>query len=171
MLCTLRDLYKTEYNYHRALVWDSRYDRSFPSRSRLQQRLCHRSRERAHRDATQTPGYGDCTCEASFVFSVLKSVMNSPEEFRSGGTSSRIYFGIDVPWSVSNMTITETANFTAALENVASLPVLNSEVRSALLDAVPILVELGSELALDDMTHSFSSHYSREPLYTRFVSF
>ncbi len=97
MLCALRDLYKTEYNYHRALVWTavmttlSHLDPDFSNVFAIE------AVNEPTRDATQTPGCGDCACEASLVFSVLKSVMNSPEEFRSGGTSSRIYFGHRCP--------------------------------------------------------------------------
>ncbi|KAK0442663.1 glycoside hydrolase family 5 protein [Armillaria borealis] len=151
--CTPEVEFFTEYNYHRALVWTavmttlSHLDPDFSNVFAIE------AANEPTRDATQTPGYGDF--QKNFV-QVVRAV--------------ELTLGIDVPWSVSNMTITETANFTAALEDAASsLPALNSEVRSALLDAVPILVELGSELVLDDMTHSFSSHYSREPLYTSFM--
>ncbi|PBK91927.1 glycoside hydrolase family 5 protein [Armillaria gallica] len=150
---TGRDLYKTEYNYHRALVWTavmttlSHLDPDFSNVFAIE------PVNEPTRDATQTPGYGDF--QKNFV-QVVRAVEHT--------------LGIDVPWSVSNITITETANFTAALQNAASSwPVLNPEVRSALLGAVPLIVELGSELALDDMIRSFSSHYSREPLYTSFM--
>ncbi|KAK0184955.1 glycoside hydrolase family 5 protein [Armillaria mellea] len=143
----------TEYNYHRALVWTavmtalSHLDPDFSNVFAIE------AANEPTRDATQTPGYGDF--QNNFV-QVVRAV--------------ELTLGIDVPWSVSNMTTTKTANFTAALEDTAySLPVLNFEVRSAFLDAVPILVELGSELASDEMTPSFSSNYSREPLYTSFM--
>ncbi|SJL16057.1 uncharacterized protein ARMOST_19572 [Armillaria ostoyae] len=151
--CTPEVEFFTEYNYHRALIWTavmttlSHLDPDFSNVFAIE------AVNEPTRDATQTPGYGDF--QKNFV-QVVRAV--------------ELTLGIDVPWSVSNMTITETANFTATLEDAASsLPALNSEVRSALLDAVPILVELGLELVLDDMTHSFSSHYSREPLYTSFM--
>ncbi|KAK0497583.1 glycoside hydrolase superfamily [Armillaria luteobubalina] len=151
--CTSEVEFFTEYNYHRALVWTavmttlSHLDPDFSNVFAIG------AVNEPTRNATQTPGYGDF--QKNFV-QVVRAV--------------EVTLGIDVPWSVSSMTITETANFTAALENAASsLPFLNREVCSALLDAVPILVELGSELALDEITHSLSSHYSQEPLYTSFM--
>ncbi|KAK0482736.1 glycoside hydrolase family 5 protein [Armillaria novae-zelandiae] len=153
--CTPEVEFFTEYNYHRALVWTavmstlSHLDPDFSNVFAIE------AVNEPTRDATQTPGYGDF--QKNFV-QVVRAV--------------ELTLGIDVPWSASStMAITETANFTAALEDAASsLSCLNSEVCSALLDAVPILVELGSELALDEMTHTLNSNYSSlEPLYTSFM--
>ncbi|KAK0207375.1 glycoside hydrolase family 5 protein [Armillaria fumosa] len=151
--CTPEVEFFTEYNYHRALVWTavmatlSHLDPDFSNVFAIE------AVNEPTRDATQTPGYGDF--QKNFV-QVVRTVEHT--------------LGIDVPWSVSNTTVMERANFTAALENVASSsPLIDSEVRSALLDAVPILVELSLDLALDDMANSFSSHYTREPLYTSFM--
>ncbi len=44
-------------------------------------------------NATLTPGYGDCTFLAPLYFYLLKTIMNSPEKFRSSGASSRTHFG------------------------------------------------------------------------------
>ncbi|KAK0466792.1 glycoside hydrolase family 5 protein [Desarmillaria tabescens] len=154
--CTSDVEFYTEYNYHRALVWTavmtalSHLDPDFSNVVAIE------AVNEPIMNATQTPGYGDF--QKNFV-QVVRAV-----EYTLGIQWNH------VPWTWPKMTIiTDTTNFTAALENAVPSPFLNPEVRSALKDAVPILVQIGLELGLNDMTHTFGSHYSREPLYTSFM--
>ncbi|KAK0457249.1 glycoside hydrolase family 5 protein [Desarmillaria tabescens] len=123
--CTSDAEFFTEYNYHRALVWTavittlSHLDPDFSNVVSIE------AVNEPTRDATQTPGYGGF--QKNFV-QVVRAV--------------ELTLGINVPWSEPNITTTDTSNFTVALENTASSSSLDSEVRSVLSDAVPILVEL-----------------------------
>ncbi|KAG7445155.1 glycoside hydrolase family 5 protein [Guyanagaster necrorhizus] len=147
--CTSDVEFYTDYNYRRALVWTavmtalSHLDPDFGSVVAIE------AVNEPIMNATQTPGYGDF--QKNFV-QVVRAV--------------ELTLGIDVPWSGTKIAPTDTTNFTVALEE--SLPNFTPEVQSALLEAVPILVEVITELALDSMTR-FSPHSSREPLYTSFM--
>ncbi|KAK0202423.1 glycoside hydrolase family 5 protein [Desarmillaria ectypa] len=142
-----------EYNYHRALVWTavmtalSHVDPDFSNVVAIE------AVNEPIMNAAQTPGYGDF--QINFV-QVVRAVEYT--------------LGINAPWSREDMiVITDTTSFSAALENAAPSPFLNPEVRSALKEAAPILVQIGRELGLNDMTHAFGPHHRHEPLYTTFM--
>lgn len=73
--------------------------------------------------------------------------------------------GISVP-HVPAASVAPGANFTLALKNVADANIFNDEVRSTLVDAVPILLWAAEELSLGV---AFSTHLSgqRTPLWTK----
>jgi hypothetical protein len=59
-----------------------------------------------------------------------------------------------------------SSNFTAALGLAGTSTIFTQEVRSVLLETVPILLQLGLELKLDAMFH-FSPNSKLEPLITK----
>ena len=85
-----------------------------------------------------------------------------------------LILGISVP-GVHLDTRVNTANFTAALSTVASTSslseIFNDEVKSALEAAVPILVQVGTELAIPAIFNfnlaSAPLHNQRTPLTTK----
>ncbi|OJT07167.1 Glucan endo-1,6-beta-glucosidase B [Trametes pubescens] len=154
--CTTDVEFYTEYNYHRALVWTavmtalSHLDPSFGSVFAIE------AVNEPIMDATQTPGYGDF--QKNFV-QVIRAV--------------ELILGIAVPGMSLDVQL-HTSNFTSAITAaVGGNNIFNSEVKSALTEAVPILVELGFELAISSI-FNFNSASSplrntRQPLVANFM--
>ncbi|KAI0332704.1 glycoside hydrolase family 5 protein [Cubamyces sp. BRFM 1775] len=154
--CTSDVEFYTEYNYHRALVWTavmtalSHLDPSFSSVFAIE------AVNEPIMDATQTPGYGDF--QKNFV-EVIRAV--------------ELVLGIPVPGLTLDVKVS-TANLTSALSaTVSASNLFNSEVKSALAEAVPILVELGFELAVSSIFNfnmaSSPLKNTREPLVANFM--
>ncbi|KAI0630907.1 glycoside hydrolase family 5 protein [Trametes polyzona] len=154
--CTNDVEFYTEYNYHRALVWSavmtalSHLDPAFGSVFSIE------AANEPIVDANQTPGYGDFQKNFVRVVRAVELVLGIPVEGLS----------LDVPVS--------GYNFTSALQAVGSSSNLfNQEVRSALLEAVPMLVQLGFELSFsrvfDSDMATWRSHNPRDPLVTNFM--
>jgi len=61
-----------------------------------------------------------------------------------------------------------TVSFTDALMNTSSSPSLNSDVQSALVDAVPVLLQLVQEFGLESILQ-FNPQQKPEPLITNFM--
>ncbi|KAH9851872.1 glycoside hydrolase family 5 protein [Lenzites betulinus] len=154
--CTTDVEFYTEHNYHRALVWTavmttlSHLDPAFASVFAIE------AVNEPIMDATQTPGYGDF--QKNFV-QVIRAV--------------ELTLGIPVPGLSLDVRI-HTSNFTAALSATASTSNLfNQEVTSALIDAIPILVELGFELSLGSIFNfnmaTSALRNTRQPLEATFM--
>jgi hypothetical protein len=141
-------LNQTEHNFHRALIWTavmtslSHLDPAFSSVWAIE------AVNEPIMDATQTPGYGDF--QKNFV-QVIRAV--------------ELALGIHIPNGPTN-SIPPASNFTMALKNVAAANVFNAEVRSVLLDAVPVLLWATEELLL---TPFFTTHLGgqRTALWTK----
>ncbi|OCH93675.1 glycoside hydrolase family 5 protein [Obba rivulosa] len=153
--CTTDVEFYTDYNYHRALVWTAvmtslaHLDPNFGSVFAIE------AVNEPIMDAAQTPGYGDF--QKNFVQTVR---------------AVELILGIPVPGLQLDAKVT-TSNFTSAITSVTESNVFNSEVTAALLDAVPILIELGTELAVPEIFDfdlaAAPVHNSREPLVTTFM--
>ncbi|KAI0630906.1 glycoside hydrolase family 5 protein [Trametes polyzona] len=147
--CTYDVQFYTEYNYHRALVWTavmaalSHLDPAFSSVFAIE------AINEPVTDANQTPGYGEF--QKNFV-KVIRAV--------------ELALGIPVQGLSTNVQI-PTANLAAALGTaVNSSDLFNNEVKSAVLDSVPILAELAFELSFPQtLGHS----NQRQPLVTNFM--
>ncbi|CDO68818.1 Glycoside Hydrolase Family 5 protein [Trametes cinnabarina] len=142
--CTSDVEFYTEYNFHRALVWTavmtalSHLDPSFSSVFAIE------AVNEPIMNAQQTPGYGDF--QKNFV-EVIRAV--------------ELILGIPVPGLSLDVKVS-TSNFTSALSaTVSASKLFNKEVKSALAEAVPILVELGFELALSAI---FNFNMAASPL-------
>ncbi|KAI0630905.1 glycoside hydrolase family 5 protein [Trametes polyzona] len=154
--CTTDVEFYTEYNYHRALVWTavmtalSHLDPAFGSVFAIE------AVNEPIMDANQTPGYGDF--QKNFV-QVIRAV--------------ELILGIPVPGLSLDVQI-KTSNFTSALGAAASASNLfNHEVKLALTEAIPILVELGFELTLPAVFNfnmaASPLRNSRQPLVANFM--
>ena len=84
-----------------------------------------------------------------------------------------LILGISVPGAQFSSNV-HTSNFTSALaaaanDNASPGDIFTSEVRSVLLDAVPILVEMGFELAIGSIFNFnlATARSQREPLVTK----
>jgi hypothetical protein len=64
--------------------------------------------------------------------------------------------GISVPSMSLNVSASFSNNFTAALNAASSSAVLTAEVQAALVDAVPILVEIGAQYDLQTVLEASS---------------
>ncbi|KIP07427.1 glycoside hydrolase family 5 protein [Phlebiopsis gigantea 11061_1 CR5-6] len=157
--CTSDVEFYTEYNYHRALVWTAvmttlaHLDPNFGSVFSIE------AVNEPIMDASQTPGYGGF--QQNFV-KVVRAV--------------ELILGIPVPGA--QLTIKpSTSNFTSAITAVTTstnlTSIFNDEVTSALQDAVPILVQVGYQLAVPAIFNfnlaSAPLHSQREPLVTNFM--
>ncbi|KAG2106935.1 glycoside hydrolase family 5 protein [Suillus discolor] len=126
--CTSDVQFYTPYNYHRALVWTtvmtalSHLDPDFGSVFAIE------AVNEPMMNATQTPHYG--AFQRNFV-QVIRAV-----ELTLGIYVPSSSLSLSVPLSVSN-------NFTAALSATSSATIFPVEVRTALVEAVPILLEIG----------------------------
>ncbi|KAK7686302.1 hypothetical protein QCA50_010526 [Cerrena zonata] len=156
--CTNDVEFYTDYNYHRALIWTavmtalSHLDPDFGSVFAIE------AVNEPIMDATQTPGYGDF--QKNFV-RVIRAV-----ELTLGVSVPGVQFSFDI----------QTSNFTAALATVAnsnSNPsnIFTPEVKSVLLDTIPVLLEMGIELSLGSIFkfNLASARSNREPLVTNFM--
>lgn len=157
--CTNDVEFYTDYNYYRALVWTavmtalSHLDPYFGSVFAIE------AVNEPIMDASQTPGYGDF--QANFV-KVVRAV--------------ELVLGIPVPGVTLDAQI-NTSNFTYALEHACHssnlTEIFTGEVVKALEDAIPILIEVGFELAIPAFTDfDFTSAPARtkgEPLVTNFM--
>ncbi|GLB41591.1 putative glycosyl hydrolase 5 (cellulase A) family protein [Lyophyllum shimeji] len=150
--CTSDVQFYTPHNYHRALVWTavmtalSHIDPAFDNVVSIE------AVNEPIMDANQTPGYGDF--QKNFV-RVVRAV-----EF---------LLGLPVPSLNLKANGQANANATASLEFAAQLPpVFPPEIRSAILDAVPILLRIGVKLGVDKI-FSHGPHVKKEPLITNFM--
>ncbi|KAJ7173674.1 glycoside hydrolase family 5 protein [Mycena filopes] len=122
--CTSDVEFYTEYNYHRALIWTavmttlSHVDPAFANAVAIE------AVNEEIMDATLTPGYGD------FQKNFVKVVR-----------ATEFLLGVPTP-GLGTVPAPANGNFTAMLPNVNS-NIFNAEVRSVLLETVPILLQLG----------------------------
>lgn len=131
-------------------------------------------------DATQTPGYGDCksSWRLDAVYMILiphPSSLAVQKNFVQVIRAVELILGIPIPGLSLDVQL-HTSNFTSAITAaVSGSNIFNSEVKSALTEAVPILVELGFELAISSI-FNFNSASSplrntRQPLVAKSVAF
>ncbi|KAG2755145.1 glycoside hydrolase family 5 protein [Suillus brevipes Sb2] len=149
--CTTDVQFYTTYNYHRALVWTavmtalSHLDPEFGSVFAIE------AINEPIMDATQTPNYG--TFQKNFVH-VIRAV--------------ELTLGIPVPWELSvSVSASDSNNFTAALS--ASATTFSAEVQAALLDAVPILIEIGAACGLQTILEASPFKSFRTSLVANFM--
>ncbi|KAJ6485729.1 glycoside hydrolase [Mycena sanguinolenta] len=122
--CTSTPLFYTDYNYHRALIWTSvmttlsHVDPAFANVVAIE------AVNEPIMDASQTPGYGD------FQKNFVKVVR-----------ATEFLLGVPTP-GYNAMPAPANGNFTAMLPQ-ASGDIFTEEVRGVLLDAFPILLQLG----------------------------
>ncbi|KAJ7035549.1 glycoside hydrolase family 5 protein, partial [Mycena alexandri] len=122
--CTSDVEFYTEYNYHRALIWTavmttlSHVDPAFANAVAIE------AVNEPIMDSTKTPGYGE------FQQNFVKVVR-----------ATEFLLGVPTP-GLGAVPAPADGNFTAMLPNVNS-DIFNDEVRSVLLDTVPILLQLG----------------------------
>ncbi|KAI0766145.1 glycoside hydrolase family 5 protein [Trametes elegans] len=154
--CTTDVEFYTDYNYHRALVWTAVMTTLSHLHPDFASVFSIEAVNEPIMDASQTPGYGDF--QKNFV-EVIRAV--------------ELILGIPVPGLKLDVQ-THTSNFTSALSTAAGASrIFNDAVKSALLEAVPILVELGWELAIPTIFNfnmaAAPLRNSREPLVTSFM--
>lgn len=128
------------------------------------------------RDASRTPGYGDCThtfhqfqCFSSvahvFTTPVLKNFVRTIRVMES-----ILGVGPNATSLPLNTTLLST-NFTGLAMVLSDSPQLNPQVRQAIRDAGPILLELSPSLGFGLPTGAPSTPLvMREPLVTKYVS-
>ncbi|KAF8075187.1 glycoside hydrolase family 5 protein [Lyophyllum atratum] len=150
--CTTDVQFYTPHNYHRALVWTavmtalSHVDPVFSSVVAIE------AVNEPIMDANLTPGHGDF--QKNFV-RVVRAV--------------EYLLGLPVPSLNLKAKSNISANVTASLEAAAVLPpAFPEEVRSVILEAIPILLKIGVQLSVKEM-FSFSAHGKSEPLITNFM--
>ncbi|GLB41592.1 putative glycosyl hydrolase 5 (cellulase A) family protein [Lyophyllum shimeji] len=150
--CTSDVQFYTPFNYHRALVWSavmtvlSHVDPAFDHVVTIE------AANQPLRNANLTPGYGDF--QKNFV-RVVRAV--------------ECLLGLPVPSLNLTGKSEPTVNVTASLRLAWQLPPLFSpEVRSAILDAVPILLGIALELGLKEILGP-CPRVTQEPLITTFM--
>jgi len=152
--CTDNVQFYTDYNFQRALVWTavmtslSHLDPNFNSVFAIE------AVNEPIMDAAETPGYG--TFQKNFVDTVR---------------AVELTLGIPIP-GMSLDTQISTTNFTEALGQVANAStIFNSNVRAALAQAVPMLVELAIQLSVPALldTTLATGIASRTTLVTTFM--
>ncbi|KAG2152572.1 glycoside hydrolase family 5 protein [Suillus bovinus] len=152
--CTSEVQFYTPYNYHRALVWTavmtalSHLDPDFGSVFAIE------AINEPIMNATKTPNYG--TFQKNFV-QVIRAV--------------ELILGIFVPSSGLSLSVSPSVstNFTAALSATSSASIFPVEVQAALLDAVPILLEIGVECGLQAIFETSPFKPSRTSLVANFM--
>ncbi|KAG1896181.1 glycoside hydrolase family 5 protein [Suillus fuscotomentosus] len=152
--CTSDVQFYTPYNYHRALVWTavmtalSHLDPTFGSVFAIE------AINEPIMNATLTPGYGNF--QKNFV-QVIRAV--------------ELVLGIFVPSSGLSLSVSPSVsnNFTAALSATSSETIFPLEVQTALLEAVPILLEIGIAFGLQTIFEASAFHQSRPSLVANFM--
>ncbi|EIN06302.1 glycoside hydrolase family 5 protein [Punctularia strigosozonata HHB-11173 SS5] len=165
--CTPTPQFYTDYNYHRALVWTavmtslSHLDPDFANVFSIE------AVNEPIMDAAQTPGYGDF--QQNFVRTVR---------------AIELVLGIPVPGASPITSSLSSSNFTSALTSASKLTpsssspssianIFTPEVQAALTEAIPILIQMGIELAIPAIfdLHAGSApfHSIRDPLVTNFM--
>ncbi|KAF9234083.1 glycoside hydrolase family 5 protein [Melanogaster broomeanus] len=155
--CTTDVQFYTPHNYARALVWTAvmttlaHLDPCFGSVFAIE------AINEPIMDASKTPGYGDCTYfyRKHFVQTVraVELVLGIPIPDMSLGASDSL----------------STSNFTAALGVACTASDFAPEVQSALKEAIPILIEIGSQYELQGPLTSSPYQSSRSSLVTNFM--
>ncbi|KIM51922.1 glycoside hydrolase family 5 protein [Scleroderma citrinum Foug A] len=155
--CTDDVQFYTPYNYHRALVWTAvmttltHLDPIFSSVFSIE------AVNEPITDATQTPGYGDF--QKNFVKTIRAveailgiSVDNTPQDT------------LDV------LSTLPSTGFTVAMHGACQSNIFNQEVTAALLEAIPMLVNIGLSYDLQDiLTLSPFNCHGKEPIVTNFM--
>lgn len=125
-------------------------------------------------DADQTPGYGDCKsnfwCAYMRVMTQSDARMTVQKNFVKTVRAVELSLGIPVPGAGFSLTVSASANFTSAISaaaNANSNTIFTPEVKAALKDAIPILVEVSLQLGLGFDLGALL--HSREPLVTKYV--
>ncbi|KAG6332032.1 hypothetical protein ID866_7059 [Astraeus odoratus] len=151
--CTDNVEFYTPHNYHRALVWTAvmtaltHLDPQFSSVFSIE------AVNEPIMDATKTPGYGQ------FQKNFVKTVR-----------AIETVLGIPVPgYSTLHPTSFSSTNFTAALSEACAASLFDTEVVEALYEAIPILLDIGSECGLEDILTSMPFSSQRTPLVTSFM--
>jgi len=77
--------------------------------------------------------------------------------------------GISVPSSSLSVLVSASVsnNFTAALSETSSATIFSAEVQAALLEAVPILLEIGAECGLQTIFEASPFKWSRDSLVAK----
>ncbi|KAF9224170.1 glycoside hydrolase family 5 protein [Gyrodon lividus] len=151
--CTNDVQFYTPYNYHRALVWTAvmttltHLDPTFGSVFAIE------AINEPIMDASKTPNYGDF--QKNFVATVR---------------AVELVLGIPVPhMSLDVFASLSTSNFVSALSTASRTSVFTPEVRSALKDAIPILLQISVQYGLQAPLTSSSYRCSHDPLVTTFM--
>lgn len=122
-------------------------------------------------DATKTPGYGTCMYHSSFFFSQFLSLRTVQKNFVQIIRAIELTLGIPVPSSNFPASVLPSVsnNFTAALIATTSAPMFSKEVQVALLEAIPILLEIGEACGLPKILEASPSMRPRDPLVAKWV--
>ncbi|KAG5350032.1 hypothetical protein C0989_000562 [Termitomyces sp. Mn162] len=157
----------TPYNYHRALVWTavmtalSHVDPAFSNVVAIE------AVNEPIMDANQTPGYGECLCMYHQLHLLELNFTSVQKNFVLVVRAVELLLGIPVPGLDSGLHIQVNTNITASLNFATHLPpVFPSEVKEAVLDAIPILLKLRP--SVKEILH-FSSPNKKETLITKCV--
>jgi len=118
-------------------------------------------------NAALTPGYGDCASPTHF-YSCQPDDFTSYKNFVQVIRAVELFLGIPSA-SLKASGVQVFPNVTLSFEATAHLsPVFSPEVRSAVRDAISILLKLGAQILLTELSH-FSPDHKREPLTTLYV--
>ena len=103
-------------------------------------------------DATQTPGYGDCTSSVSATSALSLAHVHAlvQKKFVQTIRTTEFILGIGYPiFDLGSGAKMSTSNVTSAISaSVNSSKTMDPDVKSALLSSIPILVELSHQLGL-----------------------
>ncbi|KAF8810492.1 glycoside hydrolase family 5 protein [Phlegmacium glaucopus] len=149
--CTTDVQFYTPYNFHRALVWTAvmtallHVDPNFSTVAALE------AIQEPIMDATQTPGLGEF--EKNFV-QTIRAV-----EYSLSLNSASVHSG-------------SSSNVTEAMATTAVATLYSSEIRQVLREAIPMIVQIASELNINlafDQDGLRSSLSTKEPLVANFM--
>ncbi|KAG2338783.1 hypothetical protein BDR05DRAFT_892917, partial [Suillus weaverae] len=156
-------------NYHRALVWTavmtalSHLDPSFGSVFAIE------AINEPIMNATLTPNYGTCMYHSSFCYLCPHDSCTVQKNFVQVMRAVELTLGIFVPSSSLSLSISASVsnNFTAALSATSSATIFSAEVQAALLEAVPILLEIGAACGLQTVFEASPFKQSRASLVAK----
>ncbi|KAH9940761.1 glycoside hydrolase [Epithele typhae] len=151
--CTSDVQFYTDYNYQRALTWTavmtaiSHLDPAFGSVAGIE------AMNEPIMDSSKTPGYG--TFQQNYVQTIRAM------EAMMGIGPSFLDISVDVSQSSPNVTAALSAGVSKSTQ-------LSDMTRKALLDSIPILVELSTQLEFSLLGSALSAH-GKEPLVASFM--
>ncbi|KAG6817308.1 hypothetical protein H0H87_010325 [Tephrocybe sp. NHM501043] len=155
--CTTDIQFYTPYNYHRALVWTAVMTALSHVDSAFSNVVAIEAVNEPIMDATKTPGYGDFQKNFVLVIRAVELLLGIPVPKTKGAVD------LDVDVQVS-------PNITVSLGYANQLPpIFSKEVRTAVLESIPILLKLCVKLSLKDIFNYAVSSRKRESLYTNFM--
>ncbi|KAG1884234.1 glycoside hydrolase family 5 protein [Suillus subluteus] len=152
--CTTDVQFYTPYNYRRALVWTAVMTVFSHLAPDFESVFAIEAVNDPITDATKTPDYG--TFQKNFV-EIIRVI--------------ELTLGISVPSSNLSVSVSPSVsnNFTAALIATSSATGISTEVQAALLEAVPILREIGAASDLQTTLEASPFKQSGPPLVANFM--